>query len=42
MLGLAVNQILSLIDAKGIEETPLGIGHGANPSIEEEKHNQLY
>ena len=42
MLGLAVNQILNLIDAKGIEETPLGIEHGSSPSIEKEKHNQLY
>ena len=42
MLGLAVNQILNLIDAKGIEETPLGIEHGASPSIEEEKHNRPY
>jgi DNA-binding MarR family transcriptional regulator len=41
-LGLAVSEILNLIDAKGIEETPLGIDHGARPSIEEEKHNQLY
>ena len=40
MLGLAVNQILNLIDAKGIEETPLGIEHMSSPSIEEEKHNQ--
>jgi DNA-binding MarR family transcriptional regulator len=41
MLGLAVNEILNLIDAKGIEETPLEIEHGASPSIEEEKHGQL-
>jgi hypothetical protein len=39
---LAVNEILNLIDAKGIEESPLGVDHGASPSIEEEKHNQLY
>jgi DNA-binding MarR family transcriptional regulator len=42
MLDLAMNKILNLIDAKGIEETPLGIEHGSSPNIEEEKLNQTH
>jgi DNA-binding MarR family transcriptional regulator len=41
-IGLAVNEILNLIDAKGIEETPLGIEHGTSSNYEQEKHNQPY
>ena len=39
MLGLAIKQILKLIDVKGIEATPLGLNQEPSHIVDGEKYH---